>query len=116
MKPLNEYSLLMHLLTRATPGTDTTSQHTAQTNLQYGCDSDELCKKLKFTGKSAKLQLSQLMTGFSEDIRPFGLVIRQNPFNGHWYVTQDAEIQNYFLNNPFDNKIRLGYPDRCRLF
>jgi len=76
--------------------------------MQYGCHSDELCKELKYTGKTAIMQLTQLMGSFSHAIHPFGLKIRQNPFNHYWYITEDVDIQEYFLNNPFENKIRLG--------
>ena len=100
---MNEFGILMHLLSR--------SKTTSDVNhpiLQYGCHSDELCKELKFTGKTAMNQLSQLMASFSHSIRPIGLQIRQNPFNHYWYIIEDVDIQEYFFNNPFENKIRLG--------
>ena len=100
---MNEFGILMHLLSR--------SKTTSDVNhpiLQYGCHSDELCKELKFTGKTAMNQLSLLMASFSHSIRPIGLQIRQNPFNHYWYITEDVDIQEYFFNNPFENKIRLG--------
>jgi hypothetical protein len=103
MKILNEFGILMHLLSRSRMTSDAKNPI-----LQYGCHSDELCKELKFTGKTAIIQLTQLLASFSHAIHLIGLQIRQNPFNHYWYVTQDTDIQNYFLNNPFENKIRLG--------
>jgi len=103
MKILNEFGILMQLLSRSKVISDVKNPI-----LHYGCHTDELCKELKFTGKTAMIQLSQLMTSFSRAIRPFNLQIRQNPFNHYWYITQDADIQNFFGNNPFQDKIRLG--------
>ena len=48
------------------------------------------------------------MESFSRSISPFGLVLRQNPFTQHWFLTQSLEINDTFASNPFEDSQRLG--------
>lgn len=99
---LNEYSILFHLLSRQK------NDHILPHKLIIGSHFDELKEKLGLTGKNAQDQFQKLLGQFAENIQPFGLKISQNPFNQHWYLTQNQDIQKILAGNPFSNKTRLA--------
>ena len=99
---MNEYTILMHLLTR-------TKQGISNDKLEIiGVSEEELCDHLHFTGKFAKIQLHELMDQFSKSISIFNLQLKQNPFNFRWYLTQSSEIEEFFNSNPFSGKPRIA--------
>ncbi len=99
---MNEYTILMHLLTR-------TKQGISNDKLDIiGASVEELCDNLHFTGKFAKIQLHELMDQFSKAISIFNLQLKQNPFNFRWYLTQSSEIEEIFNSNPFNGKPRIA--------
>ena len=99
---MNEYTILMHLLTR-------TKQGDSNDHLEIiGSSEEELCDNLKFSGKFAKIQLHELMDQFSKSISIFNLQLKQNPFNFRWYITQSSEIEELFNSNPFSGKPRIA--------
>lgn len=95
---MNEYSILMNLLSGPNP-----------LNPEYlGATEDQICEALGLTGKNGRAALFKLLEQFSRSIMPFGLLLRQNPLNHYWYLTQSAEIENFNHTNPLLNSIRLG--------
>ncbi|WP_371801650.1 hypothetical protein [Candidatus Lokiarchaeum ossiferum] len=99
---LNEYAILFHLLSRQQ------SDNSLPGKILIGSHSEELKEKLGMKGKIGQDQYQRLLEQFAENIKPFGLKIRQNPFNHYWYLTQNQDIQNIFAGNPFSNKTRLA--------
>ena len=99
---LNEYSILFHLLTQQK------FESSSPNKLFIGARVEEIKEKLKMTGKYSQDQFHEIMAQFSQNIHPFGLVVRQNPFNQFWYLTQNQDIQSFFKSNPFQNKPRLA--------
>ncbi|MHA1583729.1 MAG: hypothetical protein ACTSVU_08475 [Promethearchaeota archaeon] len=98
---MNEYGILMHLL----------SKHLDIENTNgtiYGASNEELMHGLNLTGKYAHLNLYNQLTEFSQVIRPLCLQLRQNPFTQRWFLSSDLDLQNFFKSNPFQNKTRLG--------
>jgi len=99
---MNEYTILMHMLTR------TKQVISTEKNEIIGASEEELCDQLHFTGKFAKIQLHELMDQFSKSISIFNLQLKQNPFNFRWYITQSSEIGEFFNSNPFSGKPRIA--------
>ncbi|MHA1474452.1 MAG: hypothetical protein ACTSRX_07560 [Promethearchaeota archaeon] len=99
---MNEYTILMYLLTRTKQGISTDKTEI------IGASEEELCDHLHFTGKFTKIQLHELMDQFSKSISIFNLQLKQNPFNFRWYITQSSEIGEFFNSNPFSGKPRIA--------
>ena len=99
---MNEYTILMYLLTRTKQGISNDKPEI------IGTSEEELCVSLHFTGKFAKIQLHELMDQFSKSISIFNLQLKQNPFNFRWYLTQSSEIEEFFSSNPFSGKPRIA--------
>lgn len=95
---MNEFSILMNLLTRPDP-----SDLDA-----FGATEDQLCDALGFTSRNKKLQLYTLFEQFNRSLILFEIKLRQNPLNNHWFLSQSAEVEDLFQTNPFNNKERLG--------
>jgi len=99
---MNEYSILIHLLTQK-------RENSSLKNTEIlGATQKEICKKLKFTGKSASIRFYSLLEEVSKNLRAFGLHIQKNPLNNHWFITQDSEIQEFSQANPFHDKPKLA--------
>ncbi len=99
---LNEFSILFHLLTKQNFRPINTGE------LIIGSTYEEICQVLKYEGKTRKYRWNELMNNFSTTFSPFGLQIKQNPFNDYWYLTQDQKIQNLFTSFPVLNNLRLA--------
>lgn len=99
---MNEYSILFHLLSRQK------SDSSSPTTLIVGASGDEIKENLGMGGKYSHHRFLSLLEQFSQNIQPFGLILRQNPFNHLWYLTQKQDVQNFFHTNPFQNKPRLA--------
>lgn len=99
---MNEYTILMYLLTRTKQGISSDKPEI------IGASEEELCDQLNLTGKFSKIQLHELMDQFSKSISIFNLQLKQNPFNFRWYITQSSEIGEFFNSNPFSGKPRIA--------
>jgi hypothetical protein len=112
---MNEYSILVHLLTRNSSESVKNSNVDPKIKspakyktIKIGAVESDIHKALSLTGRNAKIQFNQLLSEFSRVIQPFGMVIKQNPFDKHWFLTQNSEIHEFFKANPFSNKSRLA--------
>ncbi|MHA1612854.1 MAG: hypothetical protein ACTSYU_12430 [Promethearchaeota archaeon] len=101
---MNEFSLITHLLSQA--HYSDLDSHEIKTEI--GCTEKKLLEVLGFRGKYAKLHLITLMEEYSQKIKVFGLEVKINPLNNHWYLAKPAEILKITNSNPFFNKTRLG--------
>jgi hypothetical protein len=95
---MNEFSVLMHLLSRQQPG--------PTGNL--GATEEELFQALGYSGRDKEQLFQNLLTNFNEAIFPFGLHVAQNPFNFYWYISQDSQLNNFFQSSPLSNRPRLA--------
>lgn len=99
---MNEFSVLMYMLSRAVSSED------PLLSKEIGASEEELCTALNYTGKNAHVQLQSLLASLAESVAVFGLVVRQNPFTQHWFITSRSEIQERCGANPFLGKKRLA--------
>ena len=99
---MNEFGILMYLLTRKTEDIEDVK------TIQIGALESEIKKTLGYSGQSGPGQYQKLLNSFSSAIRPFGLELRKNPLNQHWFVVQDRELLKILKGNPFSNKPRLA--------
>ena len=101
---MNEFSLITHLLSQE----NYTDLDSKEIKSIIGCTEKNLLTVLGFRGKYAKLRLLTVMEEYSDKIKVFGLEVKINPLNNHWYLAKPAEILQITKSNPFFNKTRLG--------
>jgi hypothetical protein len=99
---MNQFSILLHLLTRSKASTQDPSF------LIRGETMDNICSTLGFTSKTRHIEFFELLQKFSRYIQPLGLQMKQNLFNRHWFLIQESSIQNWLHANPFADKKSLG--------
>jgi len=99
---MNEYSILLYLLTK------TDSNPNSPQLVIIGATEEEISKKFHLNLQTEREKLLCLLNEFSTAIQPFGLEIRQNIINHHWFLAQDIATQRFFNSNPFNNKPRLA--------
>ncbi len=95
---MNEYSMLLHLLTRKR----------GENGERIGSTTEEIVKALDLGEKNQFFQFNQIIIDFSQYIRPLGLSLQFNPMNAHWYLIQDKETVEYFKENQLFSTPRLA--------
>ncbi|RLI66330.1 MAG: hypothetical protein DRO88_02055 [Promethearchaeia archaeon] len=100
---MNEFSILTHLLSDSHKLDDSFDQPPI-----IGSTEAQIMKALGMRGKFAKLHLVELLNTYADSIRVFGLYIRKNPLNHHWFLTKSSAISDLISSNPFQNRPRLG--------
>ena len=101
---MNEFSIITHLLSQA----HYSDLDSPEIKSEIGCTEKQLLELLGFRGKYAKLRLLTLMEEYCRHIKVFGLNVKINPLNNHWYLAKPAEVLQITHSNPFFNKTRLG--------
>ena len=99
---MNEYSILYHLLTRKMQKSSNSKE------FDLGITEENLNEALNMPKKDNFQTLRRTLQEFSRAIQPFGLLLRKNPFNNHWFISQTSEISELFSTNPFNSKPRLA--------
>lgn len=95
---MNEYSMLIHLLTRKR----------GDNQEKIGSTTEEIIKALDLGDKNNFFIFNKTIKEFSEYIRLLGLSIRFNPMNAHWFLIQDKETVEYFKENPLFSTPKLA--------
>jgi hypothetical protein len=95
---MNEYNILMYLLTRSRKFDDNPQV------LHIGSTEEELLSELGFSGKNAKNEYLTLLQQFNNLIGPLGLILKQNLFTRYWFLTVKSEVQEMFFDTGFLTK------------
>ena len=86
---MNDYSILLHLLTR----------QRGENGEEIGSTTEEILKIFEPNDKNNIFRLNQILVQFSNYVRSLGLSVNFNPMNAHWYLVQDKDTVEFFKEN-----------------